>query len=467
MVILYAISAAFMLWLSFPPVGLWIFSPLALLLVWRLVDRCSEVASKTIVLKIALPFSLTFFLLMNFWLRTVHVYVGWPMAILAWLGVALGLALFWVVGFGVYVFTRRFSYPLSGLWFGAVWVITDVLRASGPWASALGVPWTPLIDAPFLPLLARGSGFWGFGLGLWATLMLLDGAIRLLQKRHYGWGMVVFNSTLLLLFVFCFTGRMMLSHCRADGLPLSGHSVALVQGNFDQRHKLDTGYFGEMRRHYLNATQALPTSVDIVFWPETVVPTFLIEDRSFRQQLSAVLSGRTTQIIFGVPVRDQSQNFYNSAVLFDQLGVQGVYTKSALVPFGEYIPFRHLLGRLFHNNIYLQDDYRPGLQRDPLPTHVGRAGVMICFESTLPRFAVQRKRAHSDWLLVLTNDAWFLDSAFAPMHLQMTRWRAVETGIPLFFVANTGISAVIDGAGMVRQQLPLGKRGSIVYHFPE
>ena len=459
-----AFIAALLLGLSFPPIGAWYLSPVAMLCLFWALDPGHE--KKGLWWRVGIPFALTVQLWVWFWLRTVTVYVGPAYAQVAWLGAALIQSFFWVLAF--FVYTRwPLKYPWRFFYFALVFVMGDVLRAQGPWAATYGAPWLPLIDFSFFALNARYLGYWGFGL----LYMNLCGAgyalLRALYERRYVPVIFGFNAFLAVIFCLCLYGRLVFPTLLIipPDHPLQHKRVALLQGNFAQSLKLSANSFQAMQDFYLSATRALPRDVDVALWPETVIPAFMLDRPSFVYGLRSALEGRETEVVLGLPLRGPGESYFNGAVLFSNEGPVASYTKSRLVPFGEYIPLRSVLRKLIGDQAYMQTDYAVGTVRYPLQTRAGKAGILICFESTLPQLARQRKHDGADWLAVLTNDAWFLDSPAAAMHLQISRWRAVEQGLPLFFAANTGISAVVDPAGRVLQSLALGKQGQIVYYF--
>jgi len=153
--------------------------------------------------------------------------------------------------------------------------------------------------------------------------------------------------------------------------------------------------------------------------------------------------------------------------LDDGAEILGRYDKARLVPFGEKIPLRNIIGKLGLQPIVPGTmDYQEGpgmrtLNVDGIPGFE----PLICYEIIFSG-AILEKGSRPDWILNITNDAWFGNSAGPYQHFQMARARAVEEGVPVIRVAGTGISAVIDPYGRVLASLPLNSRGILDARIP-
>ena len=138
-----------------------------------------------------------------------------------------------------------------------------------------------------------------------------------------------------------------------------------------------------------------------------------------------------------------------------------------LVPFGEYLPFQHLLERLGLQQLtQMQGGFEAGERREALDLPgLPPAAPLICYEIIFPDEVIDRDR-RPGWMLNLTNDGWFGDSSGPRQHLHQARLRAIEEGLPVVRAANTGISAVIDPYGRIVQSLPLNRAGVIDSGLP-
>jgi len=248
------------------------------------------------------------------------------------------------------------------------------------------------------------------------------------------------------------------------------HVVRLAQPNAPQAEK----WQGDNPQRFFNrlldqtAAPANPAPALIV-WPETAVPFFLeyAGDGLAIMAQAAHEHGPDTLLGFGVQRYDDGR-YYNSLAILDITArVTQVYDKHHLVPFGEYVPLSEfLLGSgLAGFAAQVLQGYSPGpgpalLDFGPL----GHALPLICYESIFPRHL--RGTERPDWVLQITNDAWFGEMTGPFQHLAQARLRAVEQGLPVLRSANTGVSAVIDARGGLVAELGLGETGFLDAPLP-
>jgi apolipoprotein N-acyltransferase len=204
-----------------------------------------------------------------------------------------------------------------------------------------------------------------------------------------------------------------------------------------------------------------------VIWPETAVPFLLPNDREARQLVAGALP-QNTLLLTGTVRGDftpagYASDLYNSlAVIGPDTQVIAVADKMNLVPFGEYMPFRGLLPiRLVQSS----RDFTPAEERRRLvagwlPPFV----ALICYEVIFTGRVTPARRP--DWIVNVTNDAWFGITAGPWQHLASARLRAVEEGLPLARAAQTGVSAVFDSRGRLVTRGPLGESAVILAPLP-
>lgn len=239
--------------------------------------------------------------------------------------------------------------------------------------------------------------------------------------------------------------------------------IALVQGNIPQEMKFSQAQYQAIIRRYYQLTEKVAPKVDLVIWPETAIPGIYEDDFSLSAVLRDLSAASGSTIVTGI-FSTEGTHIRNSIVAYgvdrsrDQL-----YHKVHLVPFGEYIPFRSLLS-LFGNMIEIPfADLSEGtMMQKPLSfmTAQGRfqGGSSICYEAVFGDEARLMGR-ESDFLINVSNDAWFGDSIGPWQHFQITRARAIELQKEMVRSTNNGITAWIGQNGQVKAMLPQFQEG--------
>ncbi len=362
---------------------------------------------------------------------------GW-MAPFALILMAGGMALFWGLGFAL---AQRRPHVL--VWAG-FWTMAELLRSyiftGFPWA-LMAYNWveTPLIQA------ASVIGVYGLGF-----LIVLMGGLLLSRRGAPG---AVLIAALLTGF-----GLWRLSAPVVD----SGQIVRLIQPNAIQTRKWDPEYIPLFYERQLSYSAA-PGEPDIVIWPE-VATVYLPEEQPLvRSQIS---NAAQAPVILGARRRDEGGVFNSLFLLNENSNVAATYDKYRLVPFGEYIPLQNLASQWGLQG--LAESMGGGIAFGSGPELIEGAGVptflpLICYEAIFPQ-AVAGPRP--EWLVQITNDAWFGEVSGPYQHLAQARVRAIEQGLPLARAANTGISAMVDPFGRITASIPLGDEGFVDAPLP-
>jgi len=381
---------------------------------------------------------------------------GW-MAPFGLFFMAGGMALFWAAGFAL---TRwlspdgRFGWLAFAVAIGAVefargWVFTGF-----PWGGP-GLTW---IDTPMAQLAAYVGAF---GLTV-ATVAASAGLWVVLARRSLRGGAVWAGIVAVAIGAGAYLDR--------QPLPEADDPVRLrlVQPNAPQHLKWDpdwTGVFFDRALRLSAAASDMPP--DLVIWPETTVPTLLDQYPDVQARVSDAAA--PARVVAGIR-RLEGRRGYNSLVLFGPGGVaEQVYDKHHIVPFGEYVPLGDLLDDFGIHGLATREGYGysagPGAALLDLPDGLGTALPLICYEAIFPR-DLRAAPGRADWILQITNDAWFGTFSGPQQHLVQARFRAIEFGLPLVRAANTGVSAVIDARGRLQAALPLGVDGKLDADLP-
>ena len=243
--------------------------------------------------------------------------------------------------------------------------------------------------------------------------------------------------------------------------------IRLVQPNAPQHLKWRADMIPVFFQRALNlSATAGAAAPDLIIWPETSLPVLLENSAPERARIAAAAGGAMTLV--GAQ-RFQGFQPRNSLAFLDQTGaVRAVYDKHRLVPFGEYMPGGMVANALGLRGLAerLDGGYVPGAGPSlmSLGAGLGQAFPMICYEAIFARDLGRASRG--DWIVQVTNDAWFGRFSGPYQHLALARLRAVEQRLPLLRAANTGVSAVIDARGRVTAMLPLNTAGALDAPLP-
>ena len=377
---------------------------------------------------------------------------GWLYPIVL-LGAGAFFGLFTVIPFMVWHYFSGLWQKVSG--FACSWVLLEWIRSF----ILTGFPWNPLGSVfVFEPMFMQTASLWGvYGLSFLAAF--LSGGVYMFLRGHKS-GMVVFFCIMLFMAGFGFW-RITNFDARPGDI-----KVRLVQPSIPQQMKWDRQVLEDNFETYIRMSRMQPADeIDFIVWGETAVPFDL--DRDWHH-LNKIMEAVPPQgyLITGM-VRFDGKKAYNSLYVFNpDGGVEGVYDKSHLVPFGEYIPLRNYLPEWIKPVAANVSDFGAGKKYKNIEVAAYPAfGALICYEIIFPGEVTGRTNRPS-WLVVLTNDGWYGNSAGPYQHLAAAQMRAVEEGLTIVRSANSGISAVIDPLGRIVGSLPLNAKGFLDVSLP-
>lgn len=468
------------------------FAPILLLtlpvLVWLIDDAASRAGGWRAVAFCAGRsgwwFGFGYFLFGLFWIGEAFLVeadkFGWllPFAVMI---MPAGLALFWGGAAAAAAMCWRkdiLRVLVLALALGAAeWLRGHVLT---------GFPWNVLGYALTWPLLLmQSAGLLGiYGLTLLVVPMFAAPAVVLADAERGGWRHVA--SVLLALFVVplgMLAGYGAYRLATDPGGEVAGVKLRIVQPSVPQRDKWRPEKQGEIFQEHLalSETDSRGRKDDLagvthLIWPEAAMPFLPLEHpealaaiASMLPDKAFLLTGALRREGNATPPIGQTVPAYNSLMVFNSNGaLAGLYDKTHLVPFGEYLPWQSVLEAIgleqltrLRGGFSVGPEPRPLLQVTGLPA----VGGLICYEAIFPGVGATAQ-SRPAVLLNVTNDGWFGNTTGPRQHFHQARVRAVEEGVPLVRAANNGISAVVDASGRAVSFLGLDAKGVIDSSLP-
>ncbi len=330
--------------------------------------------------------------------------------------------------------------------FPALWILFEWIRS---WLFS-GFPWLFIgYSQTYSPLKGYAPLLSIYGVSL-ATVFSAALLINLLRQRKKRLASSINLAILALLWLiggFLAT----VSWTKPEG---QAFQVSLVQANIPQQLKWLPEQVIPTLLQYKNLSKSHWDS-QVVIWPEAAIPAPLEEVMGFVDEMSDTAKLHHAQLITGIPVKNINDNHYFNAVISVGHNGVGYYLKHRLVPFGEFIPFEKWLGRVFDFLKIPMSDFTPdtGLLQ-PLTLHNNiKMLPFICYEIAFPEQVLHTLK-EVGLLLTVTDDAWFGHSIAQAQHLQMAQMRALETGRPVLFASNNGITAIISNQGRLLSVAP-------------
>lgn len=403
----------------------------------------------------------------TYWIyHSISHYGGVPFIISLLIVLLLGIYLSLYTG----IFAAAFSIKIASTRLPAsllapvFWVTFEYLRSY----ALTGFPWSSIGYSQYKFLygiqFADITGVYGVSF----LVVALNGAFAdlfFIKTRRAKMPLFPMAQTFL---GYCFLIAMLLTifsygywrlHQQRPGDPLR---VSIVQGNIEQDKKWEPSYQEDVINTYKELTlKASASSPSLIVWPETSLPFYFGSDASLTNDLISFERQLNSSLLFGSVIVKQPPGYgkpaklTNSAILLDREGnVSYVYDKIHLVPFGEYVPLRSIL--FFVDKLVAGiGDYVPGEKPLKAKTSVGSFGTFICYEIIFPGLVRKSFSKEGDFIVTITNDAWFGKTTGPYQHFSMAVFRAIENRKPVVRAANTGVSGFIDSNGKVLLTTPL------------
>ena len=348
------------------------------------------------------------------------------------------LCLYLALYFGIFGFLCAF--PLlqrSMISIPFIWIILEYFQSH----LFTGFGWALLGYSQYknLPLIqiADFSGVYGVSF----VIMLINVAVYRAFKRSFR-SIVV--ALLVLVMVFGYGAAKLKDKEEGEGIKIS-----VIQGNIPQNVKWDSDATDFIMDRFTDLSRATALeNPSLIVWPETSFPGFFVSDRRLTKEVLGLARELGIPFLIGANTENGIEIF-NSAVLISENGeVVDKYDKIHLVPFGEYVPFSDRIPVLRDLVLGEFGEFTKGEEYKVFPLK-RKFATLICFEDIFPEMSRKFVQNGAEFLIVITNDAWYGKSGAPYQHAACSVFRAIENRVPIVRSANTGYSCFIDSRGRI------------------
>lgn len=446
--------------LSFPPFDL-------SLLMWvALVPFFLSIGDKSAGqgFLLSLICGIVFFLGIFNWIFEVPGYTLLHHALLA-----LYLGSYFAIFGSAFTFISRKS-SITRAFFAApfIWVSLEYIRSN---MSFLALPWGLLAHSQYAnPMVIQISSVTG-ACGISFLVVIVNSALAAviylfiprLKKRNISLYRTPSNKVTIVLALTAtslavFT--MVFGHLEISK-PIAGQKikVAVVQGNIEQTKKWDRKYEKFIMETYASLTEeASEYKPTLIVWPEAATPRAINRDPRLYGQVLRITKAAGAYLLTGSSQQQKigshgtkKPKYKNNAFLISsdsKIVKNQAYDKIRLFPFGEYLPFKEVIPWSLLN-VSEVNDFMPGNKFTVFKLPEFRFGVTICWENIFPDMARQFVKAGAQFIVNITNEAWFGKTAAPYQFVSMSVFRAVENRVFVIRCVNTGISCFIDPYGRI------------------
>ena len=329
-----------------------------------------------------------------------------------------------------------------------IWIFLEYIQAH---LSIIGFGWALLGYSQYKNLLliqiADFSGVYGVSF----LIMMINVAIYRVLKKSF------LEAAIAGLILIVVIGYGIIKEdkevCRSD------IKVSVIQGNISQKLKWDPKAQDMIIEKYIALTKmASLDNPGLIIWPETSFPGFFEIDEKITDKVLNLAKDIKVPILVGINTEKDGKYFNSAGLISIQGKMVDKYDKIHLVPFGEYVPFSDKFPALHNLVLGELGEFTPGKEfkifdiQDNRQQTTGcrpKFGVLICFEDIFAEISRRFVKDGANFLIVITNDAWYGKSGAAYQHAACSVFRAIENRVPVIRCANTGYSCFIDSRGRI------------------
>jgi len=344
-----------------------------------------------------------------------------------------------------------FSFPF-------LWVAMEFVRS----LTEISFPWLNLsyTQTYYLKLIQYASLWGNYAVSFWILWLNLFVYLFIKHKKSRRLATLFFAILIILPYIY---GSWVMSE-KTKGEEIK---IALLQGNIEPKIKWDDRFLDYNIQTYVEMSKkAAQEQVDLIIWPETAAPCYLAAESLYLARVQETCDELNIPLLVGTNdyrvTPEGKLRYYNSAFLFTPHGgYPQAYNKMHLVPFSEKIPYDQILH--ISDKIQLgQSDFSNGEELIIFEVSKGKFATLICFESVYPALVRDFANRGAEFLVNITNDAWFGKTHGPFQHAQIAVFRAIENRIAIARCANTGVSMFIDPYGRIKEATKIFVRTIVI-----
>ena len=413
-----------------------------------------------------------FFLGTMYWL--IHVTFPGMIAVVLYLALYFGF-----FGMACSYYLRTTTNYLLLLLIPSAWVSLELIRSH--FITGFGWDLLGYSQSFTLPVIQIADVVGAYGVSFLIVLVNVAVFLTIKEIRNRDYYLKSLMIALFIVFIALYYGMFRIKNI-FTGEKLK---VAVVQGNIPQVKKWDPSFRDNILKKYERLTrEAAAQNPELVIWPETSVPGFLESEPELMDRVTKLAKEIKTPILVGAPREDLEKKdaYYNSAILINEEGgIIGRYDKTHLVPFGEYVPLKFMFAFVENFAPSPIGDFTAGkaytvfnffIKRTVKNEYESRHSIkkikfssLICFEDIFPDLAREFVKRDANFLVNITNDAWFHKTGAAYQHAESSIFRAVENRVNVIRAANTGVSCFIDQKGGIVDKVESGGESTFADGF--
>lgn len=342
-----------------------------------------------------------------------------------------------------------------------LWVAMEYVRS----LTEVSFPWLNLAytQTYYLNLIQYASFTGNYAVSFWIVCLNLIIYLVIKYKQRIVLAISIF--AILIILPYIYGGLVMPGKIEKNNI-----KIALLQGNIDPKVKWDQRFLDYNIQTFIEMSKkAAKEDVDLILWPETAAPCYLASESLYMHKIQATSDSLNIPLLVGTNDYEVDQkgrfSYYNSVFLFKpKVGYPQIYNKIHLVPFSEKIPYDEKL-RISDKVQLGQSDFSSGKSLTIFSIPKGRFATLICFESVYPDLVRSFVKKGAEFLVNITNDAWFGKTQGPFQHARIAVFRAIENRISIARCANTGVSMFIDPFGRVSGATKIFIRTMVVDHI--